>query len=260
MIVFVCTADHQYTLRELLERKGSVLNGQIALLSQDEFLHWPELPVGNYVMADLERADPDTRQALHDRLEQLRKALPGLRVLNDPLTSLGRIDLLTKLHGMGINSFRIFSAETLPEDLPDQLDPPMFVRGAEDHEGARGGLLRDKSALMAEIAALSAPPTGLEKSAIAVTEYVDVRNTAGYHEKYSVFRLGDRLFSVTYDVSHNWVNKGYEADFVSVDYAKAEFEFVKNNPHSALLAPIFEAAGISYGRVDYAFTQDDPEQ
>jgi hypothetical protein len=257
VIVFVCTADHQYTLRDLLEHRGSILNGRFILLSHGEFLSWRHLPMGNYVMADLERLDVSRRRALADRLARLREVMPKARVLNDPLGSLGRVDLLTRLHAEGINRFRIFRADSLPENLTPTPETPVFLRVGEDHVGPRSALLSSREALDRALADLVG--AGFARADLVVTEYVDVRNAEGFHERYSVFRVGDRVFSTYYDVSPGWVNKGDNRDFVNIDYALRETAFVRDNPHGELLRPIFDLAGITYGRVDYAFAQDDPE-
>lgn len=116
-------------------------------------------------------------------------------------------------------------------------------------------LLADAPALQAAVAAARADGGG----ALAVTEYVDARNADGHHEKLSYFRIGAQLFPSALDVSRNWVCKGVIGDPDGIDDHAREQAFLSGNPHADLLGPAFEAAGIGYGRADYAMIGGRPQ-
>ena len=253
MIAFVMTDDHQYTIREVLETRRHALRGRLVILSYHDFATRVRLPVATYVFVDVERLEPEAIEAAAARLARLREAVPKLRVLNPPRPDLQRLQVMRRLHEAGINRFRV-----LPASAPDPgLRFPVFLRRLDDHEGPITGLLADACALARALARLAAK--GIPLEALAVTEYVDARNAEGHHEKRCYFRVGEALFPVALDVSANWVCKGVVDDPHAVEASEREREFLLGEPHEAPLRAAFEAAGIDYGRADYAIVDGRPQ-
>lgn len=253
MLTFVMADDHQYTIRDILETRDLPFVGKLVVLPFREFLSRPLLPASDYIFVDLERLARPVLAAVTARFEKLREALPDVRVLNAPGLHLERIAVMQALHDAGVNDFRVQPASAL--DAP--LRFPVFVRRLDDHEGPMSALLDDQAAVDAAIAealAAGAPP-----EALAVTEYVDARNADGYHEKLSYFRIGGQLFPSALDASRNWVCKGVITDPDTVDVSVRERAFLETNPHADSLLPAFEAAGIGYGRADYAVIDGRPQ-
>ncbi|MBV0892975.1 hypothetical protein KTN05_14140 [Paracoccus sp. Z118] len=251
MIVFVATTEHQYTVRDVLETRDHALHGRLVILSHEELLSSPRLPRATYVLADLERLDEGGRARLIRRVEALRRACPGCEVLNLPARIGNRLDIMRRLHEAGVNDFRM-----LPLDTPaEAFRYPVFLRRLDDHEGPKSDLLDSAQALRDAIAALDPA----EREGFAVTEYIDARNDLGLHEKRSYTRVGDRLFPAALDQSRAWVCKGEHSDPNGVPAAERELAFLKGNEDREALRAAFDAAGIQYGRADYAVVGGKPQ-
>lgn len=248
MIVFLTTAGQDYTIGKLLQRRRTALRRRVITLTYDELLSWRRLPVGNYILADIERLSLDERERVHRRMTQLRRCLPGHRVLNDPLASLDRTALLDALHRRGINDFRAVSAGG---DLA-ALRFPVFLRHSALHTGSLSPLIHDPITLRRALATVAADPAW-DLRDLLIVEYVDVRNDDGLFEKFSVFRIGSRYFATDYAVHDHWICKGEDEEYCPDDWDRHDLDFQRRNPHIELVRPIFELAGIDYGRIDYAF-------
>lgn len=255
MLAFVATEDHQYTFRDVFETRVHAFRGRVILLSYRDFLSWPRLPLADYVFVDLERLPLPLLLAAEARFARLQAAAPGLRALNPPSPALGRLEVMRRLHAAGINRFRVEPASA--RELETPLRFPLFLRRIDDHEGPMSALLEDEAALAGALAKAAAD--GIPANALVVTEYVDARNADGYHEKLSYFRIDRGLFPSALDMSRNWVCKGVVGDPDTVENYAREQAFLTGNPHAALLEPAFDAAGIDYGRADYAMVDGRPQ-
>lgn len=246
MIVFVVGEAHQYTVRQTLDVCDHPFHGGMILLGYQEFLSFRRLPLGDYVFLDLERLTPCMLANVSRRARAAAIAMPGRRMLNRPVPSLTREAVMDRLYRSGINDFRVLSgaARTAP------LNYPVFLRRQDDHGGPLTSLLPDEGALHGAITRLAAE--GHAPRDLLVTEYVDARNAEGLHEKRSYFRIGDRLFPVSLDASRHWVCKGEYDDPHAADRTEAERAFIAGAEDEADLRRVFDAAGISYGRADYA--------
>ena len=248
MIIFVTTAAHGYTVKPFLESAPRDIRNGTLTLAYDEFLGWPRLPVGHYLLADVDRLDAYQRHAVRDRLDALRMALPTVTILNHPVTSLGRLALLRVLHADGINRFQARPADGALEGLRF----PVFVREAVEHRGALTGLIESSAQLAETLATLRAG--GLDLSGCLVIEFVDVRNDRGQYEKYSVLRIGERYIASDLSLNRHWVCKGEASEAILDGESERDEAFQRHNPHVEHLKPIFARAGIAYGRIDYAFS------
>jgi hypothetical protein len=250
MIIYVATAEHQYTVRELLENRVTLLDGRFILLSYAELLSWNKMPVGHYVFTDFDRLPADQRQLVLTRVAALRAVLPAhAKILNHPVQTLGRLALLDALQSAGINDYR---AKRVALGFAE-LNFPLFLRFENDHAGAQTPLLMSLSELRQALDSLEA--RGVDVGQCLLIEYIDVKNTAGLFEKFSIFRVGDSYFSAEHSVHSDWICKGNAGELWSPEWGEKELEFQSSNPHLELLKPVFEMAGIQYGRVDYAFSK-----
>lgn len=246
MLVIVARQDHQYTFRTSLEISGSPYPRGPIILCYKEFLSLPSLPVGDYIFADFERLEEDIISSVEKRLKSLLMLAPDIKVLNRPVSSFRRVAVMEKLHADGMNSFRAVAADNIPEDLRF----PAFVRGANDHEGPKSGLLYTQEELEGAIETLQ--QSIKRRDEIMVTEYVDTRDEAGRHHKISYFRVGDRYFPGAYNVGSNWILKGFGSESDSAELLREREEFLRSNTLEDLVRGHFESAGISYGRIDFA--------
>lgn len=253
MITFVATAEHQYTVRDVLETRDHPLHGRIVILSYQEFTGLPRLPVSAYIFADHERLDEDELPAVLNRIAALRRACPDCTMLNLPDRIGNRLDIMHRLHKAGINDFQVMPLRTPPESFRY----PVFLRRLDDHDGPRSGLLRTPEALRAAVAALDLDDRQGDR--FVVTEYVDARNDLGFHEKRSYTRVGDRLFPSALDQSRDWICKGEYSDLSNVPATEREMAFMQANDDEPVLRAAFEATGIQYGRADYAVIGGRPQ-
>lgn len=252
MLVFLTTAEHAYTIKAFLQGSRTALTRRVITLSYRELLSWRRLPFGVYVLADVDRLSGADAEAVTQRLDALRHARPGVRVLNDPRRSLGRCALLARLFADGVNDFRAVPLPELNAAGAQALRYPVFLRQSVEHTGALTPPLPDAKALWVAIGAL--PGRGIDPQGCLVVEFVDVRNAQGLYEKYSALRVGDTLIANDLSVHTDWVCKGEAHEFSSEEWQRRDLDFQHRNPHSAALWPVFQLAGIEYGRVDYAFS------
>lgn len=254
MITFVATAEHQYSVRDVLETRDHPLHGRLIILSYAELVAFPRLPRSTYVFADLERLDADDMQRVMARITALRQVCPDCEMLNLPDRVGTRLDIMRRLHEAGINDFRMLPVTTAPE----VFRYPVFLRRLDDHAGPTSDLLDTPEALRAALAALD--PADRDSDQLVITEYVDARNHLGLHEKRSYTRVGDRFFLSALDQSRGWVCKGEYGDPDTVPAPERELlAFLEDKSDRPVLQAAFEAAHIQYGRADYALVGGRPQ-
>lgn len=253
MLAFVTCGEHQYTVRDVLETRGAAFHGSIMILSYRDFLGFDELPVADYILVDLERLSSCLLSAAATRLAALRAAVPDLKVLNSPDVGLRRLPVNRALYDAGINDFRVAAIS----DIPDDLNFPVFVRRLDDHKGPLTGLLADRAALDEALARLVRQDTS--DGDLAVIEYIDTRDELGRHQKLSYFRVGDQFFPGAFNVSTDWVCKGVAGDNEPDALRQKRLAFLQGNDHEGLMRKVFDTAGLSYGRADYAVVNGKPQ-
>lgn len=247
MLIFVTTARHDYAIRSMLDAVGSDLRRHLLLLDYDEFLGWRRLPMGSYILADLERLSAEDAAQVARRVDALRDRQPDTVVLNDPRRHRSRLSLLETLHASGRNDFAARRA-----DAPlDGLRYPVFIREAVEHSGAVSERLPDAAALAEALTVLARGPRPL--SDYLVIEFIDVRNAAGHFEKYSVLRIGEHWIASDLSLHTDWVVKGEAHESRVPGDIELDAAFQRDNPHVDRLREVYAIAGIDYGRIDYAF-------
>lgn len=244
------TRGYRYPIEYWLQSsRGRALADRVRLHLYEEIPVHGELPAGTWIFSDIERLGPFGRELA----VRLRNALavPGaVEVLNDPTVALDRFPLLAELSARGVNRFRAFRAlDTLPSDLRY----PVFVRMERHHGGSLTPLLRDRRALEVAIRTLTSPFRGYRRRDLLVVEFVDMSDREGVFNRYTAFRVGDRILPRHADFSWKWSLNGERQ--VDAATAQADADYVDDNPHGELLRPIFEVAHIDYGRVDYSVRQ-----
>jgi hypothetical protein len=166
-------------------------------------------------------------------------------VLNDPERTLRRYDLIRALRREGVNDFTAYREH----EARDRGRFPMFVRREHDHDGARSDLLHDDHDARDAVAKLRADDP--ELGDLLLVEFCDTADAHGVYRKYAAFKVGDAIIARHLFLSHHWHVKGVELrDPASL---QEETDYVSTNPHTDALRPVFELAGVEYGRMDYAF-------
>ncbi len=115
VLTFMTTRDHRYTLYEYRSGRGQPVRDRIRIRSYEA--RNLRFTSGTYIFSDLERLSPWQRRRAGRLARRLLSA--GCQTLNDPDTSLMRVDLLRALQRSGNQSLAIVR-ET--EDLTGLLD------------------------------------------------------------------------------------------------------------------------------------------
>jgi hypothetical protein len=243
VIVVATTAGNDHTIPWYLESYGAPLRDTITPVHYEDLLEERELVDATYCFADLELMSSEQRRRAADLRQRLLAR--GCRVLNDPEQTLCRVDLNRALVRAGVNDFAMYREH---ESL-DGCRLPVFLRGEHDHDGRRSGLLDDTADVHTAIGKLRADAPDLGD--LLVVEFCDTAGADGVYRKYSAFKVGDAIVARHLFFSNDWHVKQAELD----DEAslQEERDFVATNPHEQQLRPIFELAGVDYGRIDYAF-------
>lgn len=244
MIYFLTPADSDWTVREYLSRWGRDMADRIRIRHYEDLFPETTLERGTYVLSGLCGLTEETRR----RLETLRGRLDregGFRFLNRPTRTLRRFGLLEELARRGWNEFRAVRASGDFEGLRY----PVFLRAERTHDGAQSPLLHSPREVEAAIG--RSLFHGRPLSDMLVVEFCDTRDAKGYYRKYSAFAVGDRVLPRNLECGRAWMLKHSRAEFTPATLAE-EREFLIGNPHEAQLRRIFEAAGVEYGRIDYA--------
>ncbi|MBW2315563.1 MAG: hypothetical protein JRH10_15400 [Deltaproteobacteria bacterium] len=244
MIFFLVTKDGRHVLDKYLASWGGEFFERVRVVPYATLPEPRRFEPGVYVFADLERLSPDGRRAAGRVWAQLAQEPERYHLLNHPERSLDRRGLLQALHERGLNDHGV-----------DQLDDwaglsryPVFLRRAGDHVGPRTPLLWDAGEVESAIAESRREHGDL--SDWIVVEFTDCSDDAGYHRKYAAMMLDGVLIPRHLFVSRNWVQKW--ADLRGGTWAEEELAYVRDGAHAELLRPIFELAGLQYGRIDYS--------
>jgi hypothetical protein len=242
VIVYVVRRRHRYTIDLFLSTYAARLPFRLEVMSWERAFRARRLPTATYLFADLERLDP----ADQERAARIRAALlaaPGARVLNDPLRSLGRYEMLRRLHLEGRNDF---DAVRLTEARwPDRY--PVFLRDEHEHRGALTDLLHSREELEAAIESLLA--RGQTRDGRIAVGYCAEPDPDGLFRKYGAFRVGERIVPRHVFWSKRWVVRSVAV--LDAEREAEELRYVRENPHEAELLEIFRTARIEYGRIDY---------
>jgi hypothetical protein len=243
MIVVATTAANDRPIPWYLESYGSPLRDTVTSVHYEALLEDPDPVEATYCFADLELMTDDQLR----RAAELRRRLVarGCRALNDPARTLGRVELSRALVDAGVNDFAVYREH----ESRDRCRFPVFVRAEHDHEGRRSLLLDDEIAVRDTIGKLRADDP--ELGDLLVVEFCDTADADGVYRKYSAFKVGDAIIARHLFFSHDWHVKS--ADLVDAAALQEERDYVAGNPHEQQLRPLFELAGIDYGRIDYGF-------
>jgi len=235
---FLVTTDHAYTLRDYFAHWGAKLQDRVRIIPY-EARPWSDPLPGTWIFTDLERLREDEARDAREFASRLAADPARWRVLNDPHKVKLRHALLSGLSAAGINDFRVFRLDEVPEDVRF----PLFIRGENDHEGAISALLKDAGELRLA-------RNGLSRTAgLLAVEYLDYQRADGFFVKYSMMRIGAEVVPRHVLFSHAWVLKN--PDLVDDALMQEEDTFVRDSPHRAAISDVFQRAGIDYGRIDY---------
>ncbi len=243
MIHYLVTERYRSTITDLL-RGLPELKSTLRCLTYEELFLQLSGPIGHTIFTDLDRLSAYEREMLGRFASALRQAAPAARLLNDPVATLDRLPLLAALHRIGINDFTAIRLDTGAR--PARF--PVFIRTEDGHFGPETDLLADEAAFDAALADLQAHGRPLG-GRIAVG-FSGGRHPDGRFRRYGAYKIGDRVFAEELFVSERWVVKDAFAHWDAATIAE-ELDYVRGNPHEAVLRKVFSLAHVDYGRVDY---------
>jgi hypothetical protein len=239
----------RFIQRAFLDGPGRILLPRLELMSHDEALVAPARP-GTYIFAGVNNLLPANRSVVAEVWLRLSQLGSEVRLLNNPLKTLGRYDLLRTLHANGTNDFR--ARLLLEPEHP--LRFPVFIRHRRHHTGALTRLLRNEHELEAAADMLQAFE---DPNDLLVVEFCDTSDDEGVSRMYGVCMIGERVVPRYVFFSRGWVLK--VPNLVDERKVREEREFLETNPHEEWVREVFRVAGIDYGRVDYGVLDGRPQ-
>jgi len=250
MIYYVVTAKHSYTMESYLQTWGQSLNHRIELVFYEELPNIRRLPHGVYIFSDLERLSRPQQVFAGHVWEQLANR-PGIRLLNHPLRTIRRYELLSTLFNLGANSFRVLRAS----DLPTQYRFPVFIRDEGEHGGSLTALLYSAREVSDALDRLL--KKGRIPQQLLIAEFCDTADASGVYRKYSVFMIAGKIIPRHLIFSRKWVLK--TADLGTAEMLREEREYMEKNPDESWTRKVFALANVDYGRIDYSFLDGKPQ-
>lgn len=243
MIYYLSTRKHSYTITDFLEGPGKAIAARITPISYRDLRDLKSLPYGTWIFSDVDRLSGSQSAEIFSHWRALKDA--GVPVLNDPINSMRRYELLRALHEAGSNDFDayMFTEHRKPKRFP------VFIRKAADHGGAHSALLPDQAALDAELARLEAD--NVWPGDRLIVEFIETADHAGIRRKYAALRIGDRLIPRQILHSREWVIKRH--DLHEPELVAEEIDYLANGKDAERLMAIFDLANMQFGRIDYSF-------
>ena len=244
MIVFVTTRTHGYTVKPLIDGSFGPAVPRVRLAAWEDLFHARRLPRATYIFTDMERLSPP-ELSLAAQVYRAAAAA-GLRCLNDPARARLRFALLHTLYDTGQNPFAVYRAEASPRPVRF----PVFIRGEANHGLLLTGLLPDQAALEAALAGLRDAGTPLRF--LLVIEFCAEPIAPGAWRRRGTFRIGPAMHFDHDVIEDKWLvtagTKGLATEAMTLE----ERDAAQTNDGAEALRPVFETAGIDYGRADHA--------
>lgn len=244
MIYYLCTARHADTVGILLSYYGSALSNIMRVLPYRRHDLLAPRAGDVVIWTDFDRLSGEEAATAAELRDRIDRSDPDVLQLNHPTRSLGRFDLLRCLHGSGVNRFNVYRFD---EASPDMAFP-VFIRQERGNSRRTPVLLKDWSAV--QVAMRSERRRGGDVDDLMIVELSAQSGPDGRYRKYGIFRVGDDIFPQDCAVGNHWYIK-YSSRRRDKVARKENENYLAANPHAALVRPLFEAAGIEFGRMDY---------
>jgi hypothetical protein len=244
VIFFVVQEDRSFGFRYFLEDRAEAQRRRFQVLASDRLLPDHSFTPGTYVFT-LDNLLPAEREYYGQLWSQLGSHRSGVRLLNDPRETIGRLALLQSLHAAGRSRVQAVRAT----EPMESLHYPVFLREETGHSGNLTPLLHAPDQVHRALRRLAL--RGFRRRELLAVEFCDTADARGIYRKYSAYIVGDRVVPRCLEFGRDWMVKhdpgAYDAGRIA-----EEREYVRSNPHEARLREIFAAASVQYGRIDYA--------
>jgi hypothetical protein len=249
MIFYLARRRHFMALTRVIRDWGRALGSQIALVAYEDLAMRRRFPAGTAVFADLERLSPQLSETAGFVWSSLARERPSARLVNHPLRSLRRFELLRRLYERGINDFNVYRVTEARQ--PSRF--PVFLREENEHGQIAPRLLHGAAELDAAIDEMT--DEGNCRDDKIIVEFAGGADASGAYHRYGAFVIGNQIVPSSLDFSTSWVTRNsYPPDrFATPQHLEAEDRYLRENPHRDLLLEVAGLANIDYGRIDYAF-------
>jgi hypothetical protein len=248
MILFFTSPGHHYTLKGIL--KSPHRTAQVAVRSYDWLARQQSVSASTCIFTDLDRLRHFELAFAARMHRQLKEG--GVRVLNDPAQACQREELLFRLHKAGMNRFRAYRATLDPR--PARF--PVFFKCAAGHSQDISDLFWNQDELDRAIERLRTQ--GFPLTHMLVIEFANRPCREGVYRRHTIYRIGDRMVPANMVMEGSpFVKYGDVSVITDADRAEAIKE-IDRNPHAETMLPVFQIAGIEFGRADFGFDEDTP--
>lgn len=256
MLYYLCREAHQYTIQSFLSALPRSRRPRLEIASYERLFATRRVPLGHLIFTDLDRLTHYELEVAESAARAVIKRAPQARIYNSPVDVRLRYQLLRRLYDLGLNPIEALRVDD--ERVPTRF--PVFIRREAEALGPEplqplGPLLRNAEEYRLAVGMLRREGRNLA-GLIALT-FIDTKDEQGRYRKYGVIRAGDMLVPQHLLVSDSWIVKRTDEP-IAADMIAEEQEFVIENPHVTALRPIFEEAGITFGRIDYAMGPKGP--
>lgn len=241
------------TVGKFLEAWGADLRSTLVPLAYEDVYRRKFFDPGTYIFTTLELLDPAESEMLSLIFDRMKSHPDQFCPLNDPATVMNRPRLLSRLAEESINDFRFHAIDADPAGFRY----PVFIRLAHEHIPWEARLVNSAEEFVTERNKFLDGGEALQPGDLMVVEYRDTSDEDGCFRKYSVMNIGGAIVPRHVFFSSHWWIK--HADLIDEDKSAEERSFVLHFRHEALIRPIFELAGIDYGRIDYAIRKGRPQ-
>lgn len=244
MIYYVSLQHHQTPYLSYHANVGQQIP-DLRYISYEQLFHDRRAPYGHYIFTDLDRLTHYEREVVIGIADALCGVDSAPRILNDPRDTLDRYPLLRMLERQGINRFTAIRLDD--GGRPDAY--PVFIRSEDSHHGADTDLLHSEEEFEQAIADLRTQGKVLKRR-IAIG-YRAAADQDGFYRKYSVHNIDGQLVPHHIIRRDHWLVRGRSEFTKGEEHARAELDFIRQNPHADVLGRVFRLAHIDFGRVDY---------
>lgn len=245
MIFFLVPRAHDYCIQDYLSLYAPGLATQLRVLHYEDLPQQTSATSGTYVFAALDQLSAGGMRLARELADHLLRPSAGSRVINQPGRTLLRLELLEALYRSGFNQHRAVRATGQIVDLRF----PVFLREEFQHSGSLSPLLRNRTELNRTLG--RAVLQGFKLRDLLVVEFCETADPEGRYTKYAAYKIGSEIIADGRVRGNEWMLKA-EQNELSEAALLEERAFVLGNPHERELRPIFERAGIEYGRMDYS--------
>jgi hypothetical protein len=248
VIFFLVPRAHDYCIQDYLTLYAPSLGAQLGVLHYEDLLQRTSATSGTYIFAALDQLSPGGMRLARELADQLQRPGAMSRVINHPGRAMLRLELLEALHRSGLNQHRAVRAT----GGLSELRYPVFLREECQHSGSLSPLLRNRTELNRILGRVVLQ--GYKLRDLLVVEFCQTADREGRYCKYAAYMIGSEIIADGRVRGNEWMLKA-EQNELSEAALLEERAFVLGNPHEPELRPIFERAGVEYGRIDYSMNE-----